>query len=150
MLRVVMAGWRRIALMHVSCARRVWRLAVLPQGPNDSGSGPQIQTTEPGELGWWAARGYQADAFRSSNASPACAGERAPLSGEGGTMRTSGRTGEIETGQMVPATGGTVRGTLAAMTGVTERPGGGLLEKEEKALVGMLLSLVDVKGDACM
>ena len=59
--------------MHVSCARRVWRLAVLPQGPNDSGSGPQIQTTEPGELGWWAARGYQADAFRSSNASPACA-----------------------------------------------------------------------------
>ena len=51
---------------------------------------------------------------------------------------------------MVPTTGGTVRGALAALTGITERPGGGLLEKDEKALVGMLLCLVDVRGDACM
>jgi len=51
---------------------------------------------------------------------------------------------------MVPATGGTVRGTLAAVTGAIERPGGGLLEKDEKAIEGMLLCLVDVRGDACI
>jgi hypothetical protein len=74
----------------------------------------------------------------------------APLSGEGDTTRTSGGTGGTGTGQMVQAPGCTEEGTPETATGATDRPGGGLLEKEEKALVGILLCLVDVRGDACM
>ena len=33
---------------------------------------------------------------------------------------------------------------------MTDKPGGGLLEKVQKALVGTLLCRVEVKGEACM
>ena len=42
------------------------------------------------------------------------------------------------------------RGTPETATGATDKPGGGLLEKVEKALVGTLLCLVDVRGEACI
>ena len=53
-------------------------------------------------------------------------------------------------GQTALASGRAENGTSETATGKTERPGGGLLEKVEKALVGTLLCLVAVKGEACM
>ena len=51
---------------------------------------------------------------------------------------------------MALASGHAESDTLETATGKAERPGGGLLEKVEKALVGTLLCLVAVKGEACM
>ena len=53
-------------------------------------------------------------------------------------------------GQIAPASGHAESDTLETATGKAERPGGGLLEKVEKALVGTLLCLVAVNGEACM
>ena len=53
-------------------------------------------------------------------------------------------------GQMVLASGGAERCTSETAAGITERPGGGRLEKVEKALVGTLLCRVEGRGEACM
>ena len=54
------------------------------------------------------------------------------------------------TGQTALASGCAESCTSETAAGMTERPGGGRLEKVEKALVGTLLCRVEVKGEACM